>query len=125
MNPQRILDRFVAIYGWEGRHTHLFDVPTLSVYVGLQRLTVIPVAATDLKQMVERDAFPATWDFVHGQIILAIAGRLDPADYPTVWQRLRRSTLIDLWIENDMRAIAADNAATALKTAGIFLLLPD
>lgn len=125
MNPERILDTFVAIYEWEGRRTHLFDVPVLSVYVGLQRITVIPVTAADLQQMVARDAFPATWDFVHGQIILAIAGQVSEAEYQELWQRLRRSTLIDLWLDDEMRAIAADKAATALKNAGIFLLLPN
>lgn len=124
MNPDAILDTFIAVYGWAGRRIHLFEQPAMSVYAGLQRLTVIPVTAADLQQMVEADRFPATWDFVHGQIILAIAGSLSEPEYLYVWGRLRRTTLIDLWLEDDMRAIAADKAAIALKNAGIFLLLP-
>lgn len=125
MNAEDVLDRFVSMYGWEVRRIRLFEAPALSVYAGRNRLTVIPVRATDLQQMVELDSFPAAWDFVHGQIILAIAGRLSESDYQHVWKKLRRSHFIDLWLDENMRAIAARNAAEALGAAGIFLLVPD
>ncbi|MEM6447769.1 MAG: hypothetical protein AAF704_14585 [Cyanobacteria bacterium P01_D01_bin.123] len=125
MKAEEVLDRFVSIYGWDGRRIWLFGSPAMSIYAGLHRLTVIPVTAIDLWRMAAADSFPATWDFVHGQIVLAIAGHLHRTQYLELWKRLRRSHLIDLWLEDDMRTIAAENAAAALKEAGIFLLLPD
>ncbi|WP_017324338.1 hypothetical protein [Synechococcus sp. PCC 7336] len=119
MSAEEILDLLRQQYNWNFKPLEFFGNPALRTFANGKRLTAFPVTTPQLLNMAETCTTPIAWDFVRGQIALAIAGQLTGTQFDRCWHWLRSTNLLDIWLDPDMQSLAFDRASSTLQQVGI------
>ena len=119
VSAEEILELLRQQHNWAFQPIAFFGQPALRTYANGRRLTVFPLNADQLQTIAATDTTPIAWDFVRGQIGLAIAGQLTDEHFEQCWTWLRGTNLSDIWLDPAMQALAFRSASQSLRQAGV------